>query len=214
MASYNTWPTPVLENEVLTARIHKMQKNGIWESGMFFLPKPIKSEGGSLFFPLLLVNAEQRSGMVISRAEGMAEMPETILRDFAESIVKADTCPEMIIAADNRTMSLLSDFCRRTGIGLARGDGLERFEEAKTAILTHASDETGRDKAGDSAEENMDDSDEHAADELDQFLSTLMQMRDEELRKMPGDLVRTIYDMAEWGMVPSELLIRINNLFE
>ena len=214
--SERAWPAPVLENEVLAARIRKMKKKGTWEGGTFYLTDPVlDSENGDSvpFFPLMLMMVDQESEMIVSGTPGCTEEPELILRGFAEHIADSKMCPKKILAADDRAFSLLKGFCSQTGILLIREDDLQAFEEARDSLYDHMAgldDWDEEDGWDDETDEGLGEED---ADELDQFLSTLMLMRDEELKTMPRELVEMIRQMSDLGFVPDALIKRLRKLF-
>ncbi|MBQ9664409.1 MAG: hypothetical protein IJV40_14785 [Oscillospiraceae bacterium] len=222
------WPTPILENEVLVARIQKMKKKGTWESGTFYFPSPVQAEededseedeaaiDAAPYFPLMLMNVDRKTGMVLRPVMGNGRDAEELLRELAEGMLADQNAPKSILVGDDRAFALLTDFCERTGIQLRKENHLPKFLEAKTSLM-HQFD---RDNAWPDDDEDWDDEDdddlpfdEGEAEELDQFFETLLKMRDEELKTMPRDLVKMIREMAEWGLVPDELVKRIKKLF-
>ena len=211
------WPTPELENEILIAKLRRKKKKGVWECGTFFLPEPVMEDEDEVedacpYFPLVLMTVDQKSGYVMHPILGAAGRGEDILRDLAEKITEEQNCPNRILVEDDRTFALLKEFCRQTGIQLRREETLEAYEEARDSLLGHLED--GDEPEDDEwLEDESDSADPEQIQELDQFLNTLMKMRDEELRTMPKDLVRLIYEMAQWGAVPEDLLKRIQRLF-
>ena len=209
------WPTPHLENEVLTARVKNMKKKAVWECGCFYLPAPVQDEEEDdqtiPYFPLILLNVDRKTGMVLHPVMGKADVPEDLVRQQAEGIVEGNICPREIRAGDDRAYALLEDFCRMTGIRLLRDDSLPAFDEAKESLLRQM-DRDGEwgDEEDDLAEDELDEEDQL---DLDQFVDTLMKMRDEELKTMPRDMVKMLYEMAEWGAVPEALVKRLKKLF-
>lgn len=210
------WPAPVLENEVLTARIRKLKKKGTWESGSFYLPEPARSEDDeepAPYFPLILLNVDRKTGMVMIPIIGAAGQEEKMLLDLAERMVSENDCPAKILVGDARTEALLKDFCARTGVQLRYEGNLRAFEEAKASLNAQFLGDGDWDM-GDPDEPEEDNSfGEENTEDLDQFLNALMLMRDEELQTMPKDLVKIIYQMAEWGMVPDALLRKMKKIF-
>ena len=208
-AGERVWPVPVLENEVITAHLRKAKKTEKWECGTIYLPSPVQNEEDDMeipWFPLTLLCVDSITGMVKSPIMGKPDEQEEMLRELAEMMVSDNICPQTIYAADDRCFALLENFCSRCGIRLIRQDGLDEYEMARDSLLEHVN--------GDEPdyEEDEDESSDGEA-ELDQFFDTLMKMRDEELQTMPEDFVRLVFNLAENGLVPEELIQRMKKLF-
>ncbi len=221
------WPKPVYGNEVLTARIRRMKKKGVWETGSFFFPSPVldeEDEGPVPYYPLGLMSLDQSTGTVIRPAIGCMQNPEEIIRRYAEELAAGTWAPRLILAGDDRGYALLEDFCGKVGIELRREDSLQMLEKARDDLLRHVADSLkgntdlqtqntcvwSEDDAPDAAgTDRISD----IQNELDQFCETLMKMRDEELEKMPQDLVKSLLSLADLDIMPSELVRRLRRLF-
>ena len=217
-AAERIWPAPVFENEVLAAKIRKLRKSGTWETGTFYLTEAVLDEeedDREPYFPLMLLNVEQKNEMIVCSVPGSVDTPKLMLQELGEQMVDMKLCPKKILAADDRAYALLSDFCKKAGIRLEREDDLPLYEEAREMLYSQME---GMDDLAWDEEDMWDDEPdgefgEDDAENLDQFLSTLMLMRDEELSTMPRELVQMIFRMGDMGYVPDSLIARLQKLF-
>ncbi len=216
------WPKPALDNEVLPVRIRQMKKSGIWECGTFYLPTPVQdpeNDREAPYFPLVLLSVNREDGEIVSSVMGITDEPMEIQRDFAERIILENRCARTLYAGDDRCFALLENLCLSTGVRIVRKNNLRQFEEARDSMLRYVEDEKREPDEEDESgweypdEDETDPAEPESAADLDQFFETLMKMRDEELKTMPADFRNMVFELAEYNLVPEELIRRMKNLF-
>ena len=139
---------------------------------------------------LAAVNERRERLLTLSSADGGGY--EDLLQGFAEALAERGEAPESIRTEDELSERILGRFCNRTGIVLRRKTGRKLFRDA---VWLSEHPETGEKGA-----------------EKDPFFHILMQLRDEELARMPQDLAERLQTMSERGLAPKKLAERIRTL--
>ena len=185
-----------MRNEVLRERIRRMPKDGTWYCRLFSLP------GGSVFMqgrPMgktfwMLAALDETDSVVLTVAADEKEPVVELEESLAEALLSVERCPKEISADSKACAVLLREFCAEAAIDLTvkpqdtsfsdRGV-VELLSTARDTITIH-----------------------------DSFCEILLQLRDEELLRMPQDLVQTLIRMEGSGTVPHVLAVRIRRLFD
>lgn len=200
-AAERQYPEPTFVNQVLAAHIRRKKKTGVWECGTVHLPRAVQEEETEVpYFPFVLVCVNLETGMILQPVVTNGEDAAETMSGFARRLIEADAPPKTIRCRDDRCFAIVKDLCEKTGIKLVRGDEFELLDDALASMLEHMS--------GD-----MDDMDDTDDEETAELFDTLMQMRDDELRQMPRELVTMLYSLADAGELPDLLAMRIKKLF-
>ncbi len=184
-----------MRNEVMRERIRRMSKAGSWTCRLFSLPgNSIGAEGTPDDRTFWMLAALDESDCVVLTVTADEKEPvEELEEALAEGILAERRCPKIMNADSRACMSLLRGFCMETGIELTQlpeeteSDGcgvMELLSTAPDTVTIH-----------------------------DSFCEILLQLRDEELLRMPGDLVETMIRMEGKGTVPHVLAVRMRRLF-
>ena len=184
-----------MRNEVMRERICRMSKTGSWICRLFSLPgTSIDAEGTPDDRTFWMLAALDESDCVVLTVTADEKEPvEELEEALAEGILAEGRCPKTLKADSSACMSLLRGFCMETGIELTEfskekaSDGcgvMELLSTAPDTVTIH-----------------------------DSFCEILLQFRDEELLRMPGDLVETLIRMEGRGTVPHVLAVRMRRLF-
>lgn len=181
---------PELENEVLTETVRRLPKQGAWVCGTrrFSLGSGEAEEGAAV---ILAVAGEKRERLLtLSSADD--GVYDRLLQAFALALAERAEAPEILRTEDELSERILGRFCNRAGIALRRKTGRKLFRDA---VWLSEHPETGEKGA-----------------EKDPFFHILMQLRDEELARMPQDLAERLQTMSERGLAPKKLAERIRTL--
>ncbi len=181
---------PELENEVLTETIRRIEKRGVWTCGArrFSLGSGEAAEDAAVI--MAVVNARHERLLTLSSADD--GIYDRLLQAFALALSERGEAPELIRTEDDLSERILGRFCSRTGITLRRKTGRKLFRDA---VWLSEHPETGQKGAA-----------------SDPFFLILMQLRDEELARMPQDLAERLLTMSERGLAPKKLAERIRTL--
>ena len=179
---------PKLENEVLTETVRRLPKQGVWTCGARRFSLGSGKEPGAVI--LAAVNERRERLLTLSTADGGGY--EDLLQGFAETLAERGEAPEILRTEDELSEQILAGFCKCTGIALRRKTGRKLFRDA---VWLSEHPETGEKGA-----------------EKDPFFLILMQLRDEELARMPQDLAERLQTMSERGLAPKKLAERIRAL--
>ena len=184
-----------MQNEVQRERVRRMPKTGTWTCRLFSLP------GGSVYTagkPVeksfwMLAALDETDCVVLTVTADEKEPVEELEESLAEGLLSVERCPKTVSADSPACASLLREFCMETGIGLtvkpsetagAEPGVMELLSTAPRTVAIH-----------------------------DSFCEILLQLRDEELLRMPRDLVGTLIRMEGSGTVPHVLAVRMRRLF-
>lgn len=194
-------PSVEWSDEMTTARIRRLKKRGTLQCGVMRLPSPVQDEAETdeaPYFPLALVSLNPASGTLLKPILSKTGDGREIADGFAEMLLSAKAAPERVELRDEQTAAILSDFCRKTGIGAAIGEDLDELEDAMLQMTrSMGTDEDAEDELA----------------EIKDLCETLCQMRDGELKQMPKEMAAMLLELAEEGLVPDELAKRLKKLF-
>lgn len=185
-----------MRNEVQRERIRRLPKTGTWTFRLFSLP------GGSAFLegkPVdrtfwMLAALDETDCVVLTVTADEKEPVEELEESLAEGLLSVERCPKYISADGPACATLLRGFCAETGIELAVKPADESAGERGVMELLSTAP--------------------HMVAIHDSFCEILLQLRDEELLRMPRDLVETLIRMEGSGTVPHVLAVRMRRLFE
>ena len=185
-----------MQNEVLRERIRRMPKTGTWYCRLFSLP------GGSVAVqgrPMektfwMLAALDETDSVVLTAAADEKEPVWELEEVLAEALLSVERCPARISADSPACAALLQEFCGETGIDLTvKPQEASDSERGVMELLSNAPD---------------------TITIHDSFCEILLQLRDEELLRMPRDLVETLIRMEGSGTVPHVLAVRMRRLFD
>ena len=185
-----------MHNEVLRERIRRMPKTGTWYCRLFSLP------GGSVFTqgrPMektfwMLAALDETDCVVLTVTADEKEPIGELEESLAEALLSVDRCPKAISADSKACAALLREFCKEAVIDLTvKPQEASLPERGVVELLSNAPD---------------------TITIHDSFCEILLQLRDEELLRMPRDLVETLIRMEGSGTVPHVLAVRMRRLFE
>lgn len=127
------YPAPEFENDILASALRKLPASGEWQVRFIHLPVPLDGgENEDPFLPgvLLCIDVESGALFPVFSTEGEGEETDRILVALANSLRRNDGKPGTIQVGDERTESLLKDFCARCGISLSYRKELPELEDA------------------------------------------------------------------------------------
>ncbi len=196
--NYN-WPKPVFQNAILTEHLRRAKKKGVWECGTIYAPFPVQVDDADReapYYPLLMIAVKHANGRQISPPiVSETGNPEDMVQAFAECL-RQNGCPKTILVGDDRCFALLTDLCQKIGIELNDHGPLRYLYEALEDFL----------------ELGQDDADMDEADSLESLCEMLMGLPDEALSRMPPSLLRDVNRLADAGLLPEELTLRLSKL--
>lgn len=198
-----TYPQPVLRDELLLARLKKAKKrNTTWVCDVVMCPQPVQEEEDSTpVFPYILIAADKKTGTALPPAmiRSYDQEADTLLHKLGEQMLEF-CLPRRMIVTDDRTHALLEAITDSLGIELVRTDGDELLEELESEF------------AEISADGGIDGLDEEDAVELAAGL--LMNLDDTALLQLPQPVWESLRAMIGEGDIPVEVKDRFRALDE
>ena len=129
--------TPPPLNEIrMRSLVKQSNKQGTWESSLYYIPNPVQEKGKRGFFPSLAIWADHQSGMILGT--DMAERKncsESLVRSLCAAIEKTRTIPETVLIDDQRIAAALEPAAEALGITLLK-TGVLPLLEGLTATLS------------------------------------------------------------------------------
>lgn len=132
------FPSPKFKYDIPAFTLKNRHAVGICQMKYMHLPTPINGAGNELpYLPGVLICMDAESGMVfpVFSIDGEKDEHDRILLSLANNMIEAGNKPGTIEVEDERTESLLRDFCARCGILLSRQEKLPELEEACTFMI-------------------------------------------------------------------------------
>ena len=202
-----TYEYAVAGNEIALASVKKLPRNGIWESELVRLMKPVQNDPEETpFFPFLLLIVESKSGYMlpVSISQNAERDHDTVLQSFAEVWKQLKAYPKEIRCRDERTYALLKDFCEKTDVKVSiYKKKMRALDEAEAALLDYT---LGEDEA------------EELDDQMQEVIDMVLSMSVDELKMLPEPLIVTIIGAIEQGVFPKditdELIRKLKKLYE
>jgi len=134
------YPAPEFRNDILATALKKLPASGKWQMKHVHLPVPLgegKDESPSLPETLLCIDAGSGMLFPIFSAEDEGEESGRILVELANNLRNSGSKPGTIEVEDERTESLLKDFCARCGIRLSRKKKLPELKDACDFMISN-----------------------------------------------------------------------------
>lgn len=132
------WPTPKFENDILTSVVKKLPISGALQMKVIHFPVPVGGgENEDPFLPAALLCISIENGMLfpIFFTEDGEESPDQILVGLVDNLRSSGSKPVTIEVVDDRTESLLTDFCAQCGIRLSRKKELPELNDAYNFLI-------------------------------------------------------------------------------
>ena len=176
----------VLKDDKPVKAVASLPKKGIYESELVMMLDAVQNSPDEVpYYPMLLLAVENKSNYLLPvsfmdrwNGDPEDEFVQKLLSAFSESLVQNGSCPGEIRCRDERTYSILSDFCDKAGIKIS-------IYEKRMACL---------DSAEDFLVEQYQES--RGSDSMHEIISMIMNMSDAELKTLPaaakGELMRII----------------------
>ena len=209
----STVPEVEFTDQLLSARLKKKKKKGIWECAACWLMTPVQedeTDEEAPFYPLALMAANLESGMVlmpvISDGSDLSEM----VHQFAQSMQECGSVPKTIRCGEERSFSMLRDLCEKTGIAMEKTDELEVLDDALMSLLDHM-----REMDEDEDDDDDFDDDEGLVDPMGHFedlANAIDEVTDAELRQMPREVKDMLREFADMDVLPEETARRIRRV--
>ncbi len=200
-----SYPAPVLQNDLTIRRLRRLEKRGTWEYGTMEIRVPVYDDPDSVAveapcFPMVLAGLDRTDDTMppLETVTDYAENAGQLLETFASAICESGRrLPRQICVADARTHAFFQDFCDKTGVQLCLQTPLPDLEETLCDLREH-----------------MESSllEEEDFDELEHFLALLMQMEDEDLSQLPPSVEKMLRELMNTGALPPELEARLRRL--
>ena len=198
-----TYPQPVLRDELLLTRLKKAKKrNTTWVCDVAMCPQPVQEEEDSApVFPHILIAADKKTGTVLPPAmvRSYEQEADTLLHKLGEQMLEF-CVPRRIIVTDDRTHTFLEALTDSLGIELVRADADELLEDLESEF------------ADISADGGIYDLDEEDAAELAAGL--LMTLDDTALLQLPQPAWEGLQTAIDEADVPAEVKDRFRALDE
>lgn len=127
------WPAPVFDNDILAHKVKNFSEICGLQLRAFYLPSPLTDKGHEevpLITLLLCMDTVEGGVFPLFDAKMGDNQEQAILTLLANWMCDNGHKPDQIEVADDRTESLLKDFCNRCDIPLVRREKLEELEES------------------------------------------------------------------------------------
>lgn len=193
------WPRPGNCNDISIANLKRMKRLGVWECALIRFPDPVWDEEGEIpCFPVvfLAVEASTRFMLPVPPVEYYDQAPEQLLNQFMDVLLAENVCPAEVMVRDERTGAFLEDFCKRLKIRFVQKRDLEALNDAEDDFLDHF---------------NM--SEEEEIESIVAMLNQLMAKGDEELEKLPQEIVDQLEMLVKQDFLPDMLKRRLNRVY-
>lgn len=197
-----TYPSPVLRDDILLARLKRAKKrNTSWVCDVVMCPQPIQEkEGDTPVFPYVLLAADKGTGAALPPAMvcDYEKEADTLLHSLGERMMEL-CVPHRMIVTDDRTQTFLEDFTSSLGIQLVRASEDELLEALES----------------DFAEIQMEDGDEPDEEEAAELIGGfLMNSDDTTLLQLPQSVWDAIRAEINKGSAPADIKGRFYELNE
>lgn len=198
-----TYPQPVLRDELLLAQLKKAKKrNATWVCDVVMCPHPVQEEEDSTpVFPYILIAADKKTGTALPPAmvRSYEQEADTLLHKLGEQMLES-CVPRRMIVTDDRSHALLDALTDSLGIELVRADRDEQLEDLEAEF------------ADISADSGIDGLDEEDAAELAAGL--LMGLDETAFLQLPQPVWESLRAMIGEGDIPAEVKDRFRTLDE
>lgn len=128
------YPTPKFKYDIPAFTLKKQPAIGIWQMRYIYMPTPIDGAENEIpYLPGVLVCMDAESGMLfpaVFSLDGKKDEYDQILLSLANDMIAGGNRPRIIEVGDERTESLLKNFCVKCGILLSRKERLPELENA------------------------------------------------------------------------------------
>ena len=198
------YPAGVNSNEILQKRIKMMKKRGSWACRLVRVDTPAAWGGGSekvLPSVIKTVCLEKSEIVEMTPVAYYESRTEVVLDKFMEAICQYGSCPVQIMVMDDRTYSLLKQWCRNCAIKL------ERVEYVPELELPEGIYDSGMD---------VDAFMENGFEYIETAIDFLLSLPDEALSAMPDELksVREIKESGADELFSPEFQRKLNRLIK
>ena len=142
---------------------------------------------------MMLLMVENKTGYIlpVPMVEHPLKDPQSILQSFANTCREQGLCPKEIRCKDERTYALLKDFCGKTGITAGIYSGrMKALQEAEDSLSEHFN-------AGNDTSDIL--------NEMVQTISDILNLSDEDLRRMPDPLLSEIKSLVAREVLPKDI---------
>lgn len=145
-----TYPQPVLQDELLLARLKKAKKrNTTWVCDVAMYPMPVQEEGISTpVFPYILLAVDKETGILLESTIVLSyeQEADALLLGLGKQMLEV-CVPRRIIVTDDRTHAFLKAFTDSLGIKLVRTDTDELLEALEFSFAEFSMNGAGADEA-------------------------------------------------------------------
>lgn len=187
-------------DEIALQKIKKLKKTGVWECELVRFTKPVGLPPEEIpYYPLYL--------FVVNRGNHMI-MPTDLFKDddgtlkgglasLPKAIIERRQCPKEIYVREERTIALLSDFCKKAGIQLHITDPyepLDALDEAMDSFMTEFGPHS-----------NDFDDDTESMDELLTIIDMILNLPKSEISKIPPEVLNGLKAMIAAGALPPDI---------
>lgn len=198
-----TYPRPVLRDEILLARLKKTKKQtATWACNVVMFPQPVQEkEDSTPVFPYMLFTADKESGNVFIpiMVRSYEQEADKLLHNLGEQMLES-CVPSRIIVTNDRTHALLEALTGSLEITLVQTDEDDQLEDLEDEYVNFLMD---------GGIEGLDE--EGSAELADEFL---MGQDDSELLQLPQTVWETLRSMLDEGNASAEAKARYCELNE
>ncbi len=199
-----SYPIGHTSNEMYKARVRKLKQKGTWACELKPDPIPRGAEGMEekvMAWDLLTVDTDTGREIQVQGVRDYETRTEVMLDKIMEAMFREKVCPETFCVYDERTFSLLEDWCAEMGIELSMEEEIpEALED-----LEYSRDE----EAFASSEDSL--------DAMRDMLDMLLSLSDKELFSNQPQLkeyVSVFREMKDQPEVPKGIRDRISAILE
>ncbi len=194
-------PSPKLTDDLMVAKLKKLEKGGAWECGMLMYPEPVASGAADVdgfitepesapYFPFALIVVDHQDGMILRHGltSGLGQDAVELLGNLMQHIVEAGR-PSRIYVPDVRTHALLSGVAEQIDIPLTQTEDLPFLRDAIDSLDSAA----GGNPEGD----------------IDEMLDHLLAAGDGDL---PDEIKAQLQALLESGMLSAPLTDKLRRV--
>ncbi len=202
----DTHASPKLSNDLVAARLHKMQKKGTLQCELTRLFTPAQvNEDEAPYFPVILLAMDEKTKIILppTPIAYFEERPEQVVDAFADLLVENESCPEVIKVGNEQTFALLKSLCDTAEINLVLvdPDSLELLHAAKENIM--------RDVERDELDEDV-----WEDDDPEEMFEMILTLSDSELQQIPKVMIKQLLARYDDPSTPPEVIARLQSLLD
>lgn len=175
-------PVPDITNDINLAKIKRYKKFGIWECEIIRFPKPVESEEGLPFYPIVLLAVETSSDYILpmSPVSDYEKHPEQLMNFLINALLEDKVRPMAIKVRDERTYHFLKPLCDKLKIPFSLIKKMPSLENVEKALWKRLSQ-----------------NETNELEEILTILDSIMSLEDKYLRELPDFMIQQLDSILE-----------------